>query len=112
MDILSVVGALVHHHVEDETIYTSAGKYECCAPKWCYLTSLGTSQTITSKDIIGAYNLVPVNIWIKFNLVVIPHLHMDKVGCLVGRVSRIVARLEGSVLLIDIAGVTKNLWET
>ena len=37
---------------------------------------------------------------------------MDEVGCLVGQAEILVARLEGLVLLFDIAGVEKNMQET
>ena len=39
-------------------------------------------------------------------------LDMGEVACLVYQVAIIVDLLEGSVLLVGIAGVTKEMWET
>ena len=37
---------------------------------------------------------------------------MDEVGFLVGQAELLVSRLEGLVLLDDISGVVKKMWET
>ena len=41
MDILSVLGALVHQHSGEETISISAGEDDRCELEWFSFTSLG-----------------------------------------------------------------------
>ena len=73
VDIECCVGYLVHHHRGDETLSISAGEDECCAPEWCYITSLGPPYPVTCEELIRAYYLVPVTIRIKSNIVTIAH---------------------------------------
>ena len=40
MEILSIVGALMHHHRGYETLSISMGEDERCEPEWFSLTSL------------------------------------------------------------------------
>ena len=49
MDILSVVGALVHHHRGDEELSVSVGEDERCAPEWCSPTSMVPPHPITHE---------------------------------------------------------------
>ena len=49
MDILSIVGALVHHHRGGETMSTTAGEYERCAAEWWSLTSMGPPHPVTCE---------------------------------------------------------------
>ena len=44
------------------------------ALEWCYFTSIGPPQPVTCKELIGTYNLAPDSVWIKYNLITIPHL--------------------------------------
>ena len=37
---------------------------------------------------------------------------MNKVECIAGQAKILVSRLECSVMLVDIAEVTKNMWKT
>ena len=74
MDILSVLGDLVHHQRGGITLYISAGEDERCAKKWCSFTSLGHPHPFNHEELIDAYHIVPVAICIKSNIFAIPHL--------------------------------------
>ena len=74
MEILSVVGALVHQHWGDETLSISAGEDECYALEWCFFTSLVPPHPVTHEELVGAYNLAPASIQIKYDIIIIPHL--------------------------------------
>ena len=82
MDILSLVSYLVCHHRGVEALSINAGKDERCTPEWFSLTRQGPPHPISYEDLIGAYHIVPVTIWIKSNPVLIPHLQWSRLDVL------------------------------
>ena len=74
MEVLIVVGALVHQHWWDKTLYIRAVENKRCLLEWCYFTSLGTKQPVACEEVIGAYNLALDSIWTKYDIITIPHL--------------------------------------
>ena len=75
MEIMIVVGDLVHHPRGDERLSIIVGEDDRCAPEWCSLTSMVPPHPVTREELICAYYLVIFTIRIKSNLVAIPHLH-------------------------------------
>ena len=82
MEDLSVVVALVHKHWGDETlpiILHEDGRY---TPERCLFTSLGHPHPVAHEELIGACNLPPVSIWIKYDIISIPHLVWERLDVL------------------------------
>ena len=65
-----------------------AGRYERCAPEWCYFKTMSPSYPVKSHH---NYRFV-----------------MGKVGCLVYIVALLVGFLGGSVLKVDLSGSVKK----
>ena len=78
MDILSVLGALVHHHRGYETLSISAGEYYRCVLEWCSLSCRGPTYPVTPKQLIATYHIFPFSIRIKSDFVTIPHLQWTR----------------------------------
>ena len=74
MNILSVVGDLVHQHWGVETLSTRTYEYKCCAVQWCPFTSPCPPNTVTIEELTDAYNIAPDSIQIKSGLITITQL--------------------------------------
>ena len=80
MEIFSVVGDMLNQNWGARILSISMGEYERCAPELCSLTIMGPPHPVVREELIGAYNIEPHSVRIKYNFIITPHFLWARLG--------------------------------